>query len=75
MRALHEVGGGLPAHQRVLPAVTLPEHVPVHAPFRAVPGAGLGGSFGGLVDAGETLVWLLLAIEIVEGCVPDLSAL
>jgi len=49
--ALHEVGARLPAHERVLPAVAFVQDVPVHAPVVAVPAAGLGGGFGGLVDA------------------------
>ena len=58
MRALHEVGGGLPAHQGVLPSVAFGENVPVHAPVVAVPVAGLGGGFGGTVDSnGLRLVW------------------
>ena len=52
VRALHRVARGLPAHQRVLPPVALAQHVPVHAPARADLVAGLGGGFGGFVDAG-----------------------
>lgn len=51
--ALHEVGAGLPTHQRVLPAVALGERIPVHTPVAAVPVAGLCGGFGGLVDTGH----------------------
>lgn len=43
VRALHVVGRGLPAHQRVLPAVALGENVPVHAPAVRVPVARLSG--------------------------------
>ena len=51
MRALHEVGRGLPAHQRVLPSVALGEDIPVQAPVVAVPVAGLGRGLGGAVDS------------------------
>lgn len=51
--ALHEIGRGLPAHQRVLPPMTLGKDIPVHAPVVTLPLAGLGGGFGFLVDAGE----------------------
>lgn len=54
MRSLHLVGGGLPAHHGVFPAVALLEDIPVHAPGVGVdPVAGLGGGFGGLVDSGK----------------------
>ena len=49
--AVHEVGRRLPAHQRVLPAVALGEHVPVHQPSTGGPVAGLCGRLGGFVDA------------------------
>lgn len=49
--ALHEVCGGLPAHERILPAVALFEDVPVHAPSVRVPVAGLCGGLCGFVDA------------------------
>ena len=35
--AVHEVGGRLPAHERILPAVALGQDVPVHEPMRRVP--------------------------------------
>ena len=54
--ALHEIGGRLPAHQRILPSVALREDVPVHAPVVAVPVAGLGRGFGFFVDSGRLLV-------------------
>ena len=53
--ALHEVRGGLPAHQGILPAVALGENVPVDAPGVRAPGAGLGGGAGGLVDSGKEM--------------------
>ena len=49
--ALHHVARRLPAHQRVLPAVALGQHVPVHAPVVRAPVAGLRGGLGGLEDA------------------------
>ena len=49
--ALHEVARGLPAHERVLPAVAFGEDVPVHAPLVTVPVAGLLGGLRGAVDA------------------------
>lgn len=51
--AVHEVGRRLPAHEGVLPSVTLGKDVPVHQPVRGVPVAGLCGCLGGLVDAGN----------------------
>lgn len=51
--ALHVVGRRLPAHQRVLPAVTLAEDVPVHAPVVSVPVARLRRGLSGTEDAGE----------------------
>ena len=36
-RALHGVARRLPAHERVLPPVTLGEDIPVHAPLVALP--------------------------------------
>ena len=50
--ALHHVGTGLPAHERVLPSVALGQHVPVDAPLVAVPVAGLSGGLCGAIDAG-----------------------
>lgn len=44
--ALHKVGGRLPSHQRVLPAVALGEDIPVHAPVVSSPGSGLCGGLG-----------------------------
>ena len=38
---LHAIGGGLPAHQWVLPSVALLQNVPIHSPVVAVPGTGL----------------------------------
>lgn len=32
VRTLHEVPGRLPTHQRILPAVTLRENIPIHTP-------------------------------------------
>lgn len=53
VRALHVVARRLPAHEGVFPAVALVEDVPVHAPVRAAPVAGLGGGLGLFVDAGN----------------------
>jgi hypothetical protein len=53
--ALHEVGGRLPAHQRVLPAVAFGEDVPVHAPGVGAPCSGLGGWFYWLVDSADSM--------------------
>lgn len=47
--ALHGVCGRLPADQRVLPAMTLAQNVPIHAPSGAAVGAGLGGGLCRLV--------------------------
>jgi len=52
MCALHEIGRGLPAHQRILPSVALGENIPVHAPLVAVPVAGLSCCLGRTVDTG-----------------------
>lgn len=38
---LHAIGRGLPAHQRVLPPVTLLQNVPIHSPVVCVPGTRL----------------------------------
>lgn len=48
--ALHAVGGRLPAHERVLPAVTALQDVPVHAPVVLVPGTRLCRGLSGAVD-------------------------
>lgn len=49
--ALHSVGGRLPTHERVLPAVTPLQDIPIHAPVVLVPGAGLCCGLSGAVDA------------------------
>lgn len=54
--AVHEVGRGRPAHERVLPSVALGEHVPVHEPVFRCPVAGLCGGLCRLVDAVIVLV-------------------
>jgi hypothetical protein len=51
MCALHEIGRGLPAHQRILPSMAFGEDVPVHAPVVAVPVAGLSCCLCRSVDA------------------------
>lgn len=51
LRALHEVAGRLPAHERVLPAVAFAQYIPVHAPGVGAPGARLGGGLDGFVDS------------------------
>lgn len=51
MCALHEVGRRLPAHQWILPTMSLCEYVPVHAPLVRVPVAGLCRCLGRSVDA------------------------
>jgi hypothetical protein len=48
--AVHEVGGGLPAHEGILPPTTLCERVPIHEPAEAMPVAGLCCCFCGTVD-------------------------
>jgi hypothetical protein len=48
---LHSICGGLPAHEGVLPAVTLLENVPIHAPVVSVPGTRLGSRLCGAVDS------------------------
>lgn len=49
--ALHAVGGRLPSHQRVLPAVTPLQNIPVHTPVVRVPSTGLRSGLRGAVDA------------------------
>ena len=49
--ALHEIGRGLPAHERILPSVAFGENVPVHTPLVTVPVTRLSRGFGGAVDA------------------------
>lgn len=49
--ALHGIRGRLPAHERVLPAVTLLENVPIHAPVVSVPGTRLSSGLCGAVDS------------------------
>lgn len=49
--ALHGIRGRLPAHEGVLPPVTLLENVPVHAPVVSVPGTRLGSGLCGAVDS------------------------
>lgn len=51
MCALHKVCAGLPTHERILPAMSLGQWIPVHAPVMMVPVAGLSGWFGRTVDA------------------------
>jgi len=49
--ALHEVGGGLPSHQGILPPMPFWENIPVHPPAATPPRAGLGGWLGFLEDS------------------------
>jgi len=49
--ALHIVCAGLPAHERVLPSVTLGQHIPIDAPLVTVPVTRLGSGLCGAVDA------------------------
>lgn len=49
--ALHKITGGLPAHQRIFPSVSLAQDVPIHSPVMTAPLAGLCGRFGWLIDA------------------------
>lgn len=49
--AVHEVGRGLPAHERILPSVAFGKDIPVHEPVRRVPVAGLCSSLCGAVYA------------------------
>jgi hypothetical protein len=51
--ALHDITGGLPAHERVLPSVTLSENIPIHSPMMTVPSTRLGRGLRGFVDSGE----------------------
>lgn len=48
---LHEVGRGLPAHEGVLPSVTLGKWVPVNLPAVGVPCTGLCCGFRWTVDS------------------------
>jgi len=48
---LHEVGGRLPSHQRVLPSVTLRKNVPVHSPALPPEVAGLRRRLRFFVDS------------------------
>lgn len=52
--ALHSIGGRLPAHEGVLPPVTLLQNVPIHPPVVSVPGARLGSRLCGAVDSIKT---------------------
>lgn len=51
--ALHEVARGLPAHEGVLPSMTLLQNIPIHAPLVTMPVAGLCCRFGGFEDAND----------------------
>lgn len=73
--ALHVVCAGLPAHERVLPSVTLGQHVPIHTPLVAVPVAGLGGGLCGAVNAGLWSVSGRFKSARERSCVPDGSGL
>lgn len=41
MGALHSIGGRLPTHQGIFPAVALLEDIPIHPPVMLMPGSGL----------------------------------
>lgn len=50
--ALHDIAGGLPAHERIFPSVALSENIPIHSPMMTVPSARLGRGLRGFVDSG-----------------------
>lgn len=60
--ALHNITRRLPAHQRILPTMSLLQNVPVHAPSVAVPCAGLCGSLCWFEDASDDAL-------IAESCI------
>jgi len=76
-RALHAIGGRLPSHQRVLPAVTLLQNIPVHAPVVRVPGTGLRSGLCGTVDARQIVSLCAQARLILDESnrVPDSAGL
>ena len=49
--SLHAIRRGLPAHERVLPTVSLLQDIPIHTPVVCVPGTGLGSRLRGAVDS------------------------
>lgn len=76
--ALHAIGGRLPSHQRVLPAVTPLQDIPVHAPVVRVPGTGLRSGLRGAVDAVRTVsLWAIYvpASANLKDCIPDSAGL
>jgi hypothetical protein len=48
---VHEVGGGLPAHEGILPSMAFGERIPVHDPAVGVPVTGLCRCFCRAVDS------------------------
>ena len=49
--SLKVISWWLPAHQCVLPSMTLLQYIPVHSPVTSVVFSGLSGCFGGFVDS------------------------